>query len=819
MAPPITTGTAAPISPPNPLDDTTISAAAIAEAKAFDNPDGVDNNQEQEAAKQLLNAFGASLSKKRQEAIDGRYLSGVEDDWLDDEDAIEGIDDANRLDWQLRNKSLTPVTREKNQVDPRSTMFLNITRPYCDAAAARIADMMLPISGDRAFAVEPTPIPELEDMASKLPALNIGGDAGASAPLTAAATPGGQAAPIEAAPDGNEQPSGGAPPLANDMAAGGGEPPMMSPEPAPLSEPATDAGTASVQAAVPPAGGQSTASLLDANTQDTLKAIAAKAALDIAAKKAEKAELRIDDWFKETKWGQHIRAVIEDAARVGNGIIKGPVPMHRRAAKWTVNNGTGVLVIEDKICPASRRIDYWDFFPDPDCGECIHDGAFTWERDRVTRKKLKALKGLPGYLDDQIDKVLAEGPTHKIPTNYDKDDRRRPYYSGNTTDKRFEIWYYYGEAGKDDMMAAGCECKDGDAFDVMVTMVNDTVIRASINVLDTGEFPYDIMVWQKRIGLPWGIGIARQIDTPQRLLKAASRNMADNAAMASGPQVVVWEKGIEPVNGSHVLTPRKVWIVKEDADIQEVDHAFRTYNIEMHVQELMVIITFALKMAEQVTNLPMLLQGQIGMAPDTVGGMTMLQNNASGVLRRLAMQFDESIIIPHVTRYYDWIMQYGEDDDEKGDMQIVAKGASVLFERDQQNQEMLQLGQMSQNPIYGIDPRKWAAEFMRSKHYNPERFQYDANDDPKNGPPQQDPRLQIEQLRTDAEERRMAFQANQNDQSRQLQYLLKTMDKQLEGMNIQSSKDVELLKLRKAVQDSLAASQRAGVPQGISHAA
>jgi hypothetical protein len=71
-------------------------------------------------------------------------------------------------------------------------------------------------------------------------------------------------------------------------------------------------------------------------------------------------------------------------------------------------------------------------------------------------------------------------------------------------------------------------------------------------------------------------------------------------------------------------------------------------------------------MMEDSTGLPMLLQGQLGKAPDTVGGMTMLNNNASAVLRRLARTFDDCVTEPHIRRYYAWLLQYGEDD-EKGD--------------------------------------------------------------------------------------------------------------------------------------------------------
>ena len=43
-----------------------------------------------------LNAFVTSLVRLRDKAIEGRKASGIETDWLEDEEFYQGIDDANR---------------------------------------------------------------------------------------------------------------------------------------------------------------------------------------------------------------------------------------------------------------------------------------------------------------------------------------------------------------------------------------------------------------------------------------------------------------------------------------------------------------------------------------------------------------------------------------------------------------------------------------------------------------------------------------------------------------------------------------------------
>jgi len=120
-----------------------------------------------------------------------------------------------------------------------------------------------------------------------------------------------------------------------------------------------------------------------------------------------------------------------------------------------------------------------------------------------------------------------------------------------------------------------------------------------------------------------------------------------------------------------------------------------------------------------------LLQGQMGAAPDTVGGMRLLQNNTAPPLRRLARAFDNDITEPEIERYYIYLLQYGEHDNEKGDFFISAAGSSTLVERDLQDQEIPGIVQMSLNPAYKIDPAKSAAEFLKSRRFDPEDFEYD----------------------------------------------------------------------------------------------
>ena len=111
-----------------------------------------------------LDALGESLSKKRSEAIEARQSSGIEQQWIEDEEFYQGIDDANRNEHSNAWRTKPPGQSHAEATTTRSTVFPNITRPYVDAAAARISDMLLP-TDDKSFSLDNTPIPDLVSLA------------------------------------------------------------------------------------------------------------------------------------------------------------------------------------------------------------------------------------------------------------------------------------------------------------------------------------------------------------------------------------------------------------------------------------------------------------------------------------------------------------------------------------------------------------------------------------------------------------------------------------------------------------------------------
>ena len=640
------------------------------------------------------------MASKRRDAIEGREQLGIEDEWTEDEEHYIGVDDANRHEQNMSWRN-TKAKYEGNQIKEdkratRSTVFLNITRSYVDAAAARLADMLLPNSeDDRCFAIQPTPMPDLDEMAE----------------------------------------------------------------------------SEVMQKFIDPQTGVVT---------EMSEAAWAHEMKELAAERADAEETQIAGWFAENQWAAKMRHVIEDTSKLGTGVIKGPVPSKKRTVKWSRNKDIGQMAkdIANRIVPDSKVVDPWNCYPDPACGENIQDGSYFWERDTMTVRQLKALKGQPGYIDEQIEACIKEGPIAPQVEWHPRDAMEQRVSKGS----RWEIWYYTGMASREELETADYKFKEESEteqpeqyYHAIVTMVNHRVIKVALSPLDDGTFPYDVMIWQRRPGLWCGMGVSRQIRTPQRMLNAANRNMMDNAGLSGGGQVVIDTTQIYPLDGVWELSGRKLWGKKDGVGHEfDANKAFHVFSIETRQVELMNIVQFALRMAEESTGLPLIMQGQMGEMnkTDKVGIAQILNNNGSTVLRRLTKQFDDFITVPHVGRYHEWYMEYGEDDALKGDTEIVAVGSSTLVERNLQTQELLGLVQLSLVPAYGLDPAKTAEEYLRSRRYDPKRFKLDPAEQQQKlaeNPPQPDPNVAKEQIKSEEADKSREHETIENDKDRELE--------------------------------------------------
>lgn len=695
----------------------------------------------------ILNALAMAVSAKLRKAVTARQASGIEQVWTEDEEFYQGIDDANRHEFgHIMSKPNEGGRDVKLPMRKGSTLFPNITAPYVDAAAAKISDMLLP-TDDRNFVLEPTPVPDVLDEEEGFPE-------------------------IGSTQEGLQQ---------------------QGAQPAPLDEqsvaPAQQGLEPPVAAPAAPAEFDLKAALLK------FEGIRLK-----AQEAAKRAQETIDDHLVECSYHTELRQVIHDAARLGTGVLKGPFPKKITVHTWAKDPTSGERVLLTKIetKPVSARIDLWNLFPAPGCGDNIHRGSHLFERDYLTSKMLADLKGgkdAAKYLDAVIDLVLKDGPKRATSSTAN----RAPHQGlDGAEDEEFEVWRYYGEITAQELEAVGCECEDEKKrYPVILTIVNDLVIKASMNPLDSGEFPFDVLPWKKRPGMPWGTGVSRQARVGQRVVTAATRNLMDNAGASAKPHKVLMTDLVE--------NDGDPWTWKASPDVVDVSKAM-TFFVQPSLQEqLTAIIQLGERMVEMHTGLPMIVLGMQGDVQETASGRALQNNNGSMVLRRLARQFDGCITEPHIRRYHTWLMLYSEDDTLKGDFKIKARGSAALVERDLQNQQLPLLMTHALTPQYGLDPERTAEEYLKSQRFDPKAFK--PTDEKKaemaNQPPPPMPQVEVARIREEGATARhqadlqdkqaeRAFEAQQADVDRQVEQMALNIEAQLESAKLSSSERLAL---------------------------
>lgn len=715
-----------------------------------------------------LRLIGQVIADKRREAIDARVESGIELIWMAAEEAYVGIDDANRAEfgegrWSKPPSSDGPLTREGvPKTDNKSTVFVRLTARYVDSGAAKVGEILLP-PDDKAFSFDATPVPEFVQFRNN-PTRIVADD---GTPLYRPAKPDELAATDAQAPD----------PAAQPFAPGTTSPPGAGPAamPAPVGGAVPSAGAAATPAISGMMGAAAGAAPPPGQVPLTTKDIADEQ-LELARDKAKKAEKRIYDWMVECQYPAEMRKVIFDAARIGVGVLKGPFPKPRRSMVLNKAADGYDLQIREVVKPAVRWIDPWNFFPDPACGETIANGDYVFERDYLSERQVRELKREPGYIAAQLDRVLEEGPagaktidTTEKPGQPSKERRKR---------HQFEIWYFTGTISREEMacirQAAGRPLTGAELpyerreVFAIVTMINDQVVKAAFNPLESGRFGYHAVPWQRRTGSWAGIGIAEQVATPQRMINAATRSMLNNAGKSAGSQIVVNRDGVEPADGNWAITPDKIWYMISDSNMP-VEQAFMMFQVPAVTGELMSIIEYALRLAEESTNIPLVTQGQSGPTqPDTATGMQLQNNNANQLLRSIGYAFDDFVTEPVVHEFYEWLMLDPDvPDDEKGDFDINARGSAAMVERAIQDQTLAQMGAMVLNPAYKMDPAKWAEEFIKSKRFDPRNFKRSPEEQAKidAAPPPAEPQVQVAQINAASREK-IAMATGQINQSK-----------------------------------------------------
>ena len=528
--------------------------------------------------------------------------------------------------------------------------------------------------------------------------------------------------------------------------------------------------------------------------------------IDQAKDRMSAMQTEIDDQLVECRYNAECRAMLWDAAKLGTGVLKGPMVVKRAKKRWQDMDGMQVLQVSEEHKPASKRVSPWMVWPSPDCGSDLSRAEYFWECDYMLAREIRGLSGIAGYDAEMIELALST-PPNRVSTGYGPDGNRIDRYTVKDS-SLYEVWEYNGDVPRDLLDCMRCEIPEemgGSSLSAAVVFVNDLPIKAALNPLDTVDLPYDFFQWTKTGDSPWGIGIPRMMAWQQRVITAAWRASMDNAGDSAGQQIIM-NAGVEPADGVWELSGRKIWR-NTDGSVNAAQ-AFSQFQLQSRQQELANIIELALRFADMETGIPMLFQGEQGKLPETLGATNIMVDANNVSLRTRVRVFDDQITVPHLRRYYDWNMQYNEREDIKGDYQVNARGVSALLKKDQQAQSIIQLWPLlaDHDVASRVDKGKLAKQLFAAhrldvlktedqiKQEQEQLQQQGAQPDPATSAAQirAEAQLQVAQLNQESDMQELQLKQAMADADRAHEREMKQMDLQIQMMKLANDRDISL---------------------------
>ena len=431
----------------------------------------------------------------------------------------------------------------------------------------------------------------------------------------------------------------------------------------------------------------------------------------LADMQADLMEKKMYDQLLEGHWTEAFAAFLDDIVTFPSAIMKGPVVRKRPKMHWVQNPQTGDydLDVQETYCLEWERVDPFMFYPAPDASN-IDDG-YMLQRHKLQRADLVALLDVEGYSNAAIRAVLEDygkgGLREWIYVDLTKAtaEGKSTVAAGQNPSELIDALQFWGNVQGRTLLDWGMtedEVPDPMAeYPIEAWLIGRWIIKAVINPDPMGRKPYFKASYEEVPGAFWGNSVADLCRDTQAVCNAAARSLVNNMSLASGPQVVYNVDRLPAGENITQLFPWKIWQVTSDP-LSSGAKPVEFYQPSSQAAELMAVYEKFATLADEYTGIPRYMTGDspAGGAGRTASGMSMLMSNAGKAIKQVIANIDDSVIRPCIERLYYYNMRYSDDPDLKGDVNIVARGAASLIEKEAAQQRQTAFLQVAlSNPI------------------------------------------------------------------------------------------------------------------------
>jgi hypothetical protein len=439
---------------------------------------------------------------------------------------------------------------------------------------------------------------------------------------------------------------------------------------------------------------------------DKLRTDAEKQMEKIATIRARRMERVIADRLDQGGWDHAMDEFVEDFVTFPAAVLKGPI--YRRSKRLSWGAGWKPKVIDGPV-QTWERVSPFDIYPAIGAKDC-QQGNFI-ERQRFFRPELFALKGLPDFRDDEIEKALLDYTNgHLEGWLWTEAERNRleqeSMYLWTSPPGVIDALNFWGSVPGWKLIGWGIrgweELERDKDYEVNAVLIGKYVIYAVINPHPLGMRPYRKASYETIPGAFWGRSVPDLCETSQKMCNAIARSLADNLGAASGPMMWVYSDRLADGEQTMEIVPWKIFQLKSDPNSSQTNPGIGFFQADDRSGPLMATYEQWEMRADDATGIPRYTYGNqdVHGAADTASGLSMLMNNAAKGLRRAISGIDMDVIGPSIEETFVNEMLYNPDESIKGDCVVVPRGAAAILIKETAQQRRMQfLGLTAENQL------------------------------------------------------------------------------------------------------------------------
>ncbi len=374
--------------------------------------------------------------------------------------------------------------------------------------------------------------------------------------------------------------------------------------------------------------------------------------------------------------------------------------------------------VETVTSPAWGYVSNWNFFYDID-NDDLQSNQGCIERDYISAYELARKKGKYLYIDSAIDRVIKAAEKPGSPqTIKDKETLppgARDIKNRFRTIRRLECWGRApkhiieefekelekegkvttdGEKPQEDPRPFNIEQLEntGDEIEFMAVVCDNEIVRYGRQ--PEKQRPYDRALWETDLDDNQGISVADNCESTQMPINGMVRAFEDNKKLSANVILGAIKRLLPDWDGE-----LKPGVIPVSAECEDIRQAFSQVVIQDVGETLLSGIALMERFCDEVTLLPRIMQGTVAekQKPDTLGELSILQNNAGKYLGGVLKNHDEGLVEPKINAFLRYNMMDPNQQKGKGDFCAKSIGFGTYqnrIVRMQKNMQALSLALM-----------------------------------------------------------------------------------------------------------------------------